>query len=78
MILVWKIACTGEMRNQFKILSENLKGRNHREDLDVSRRVMLLEWILEIGWKIVDLIYLAQDRDQWWAHVDTVTNHRVR
>jgi hypothetical protein len=28
----------------------------------------------EIGWKGVDLIDMAQDRDQWWAVVNTVMN----
>jgi hypothetical protein len=31
----------------------------------------------EIGWDGVDWIYLAQDRDQWRALVNTVTNLRV-
>jgi hypothetical protein len=31
----------------------------------------------EIGWDGVDWIYLAQDRDQWKAPVDTVMNLRV-
>jgi hypothetical protein len=30
----------------------------------------------EIGWGGVDWIDLAQDRDQWWARVNTVINHR--
>jgi hypothetical protein len=28
----------------------------------------------EIGWEGVDWIHLAQDRDQWWALVNTVIN----
>jgi hypothetical protein len=31
----------------------------------------------EIGWDDIDLIDLAQDRDQWWALVNTVMNLRV-
>jgi hypothetical protein len=31
----------------------------------------------EIGWGSVDWIQLAQDRDRWWALVNTVINLRV-
>jgi hypothetical protein len=31
----------------------------------------------EIRWEGVDWLYLAWDRDQWRAHVNTVTNFRV-
>jgi hypothetical protein len=36
---------------------------------------IILEWILgEIGWKGVDCIRLAQNRDKWRALVDTGMN----
>jgi hypothetical protein len=31
----------------------------------------------EIGWGSVEWIQLAQDRDRWWALVNTVMNLRV-
>jgi hypothetical protein len=31
----------------------------------------------EIGWGGVDWIDMAQDRDQWWALVNTIMNSRV-
>jgi hypothetical protein len=31
----------------------------------------------EIEWEGVDWIHLAQDRDKWWAVVNTVMNVRV-
>jgi hypothetical protein len=31
----------------------------------------------EIGWGNVDWIQLAQDRDRWWALVNTVMNLQV-
>jgi hypothetical protein len=45
--------------------SENLKGRDHSEDLGVDGRI-ILEWILwKIGWGSVDWIHVAQVRNQW-------------
>jgi hypothetical protein len=35
------VARVGEMRNAFKISSENLKGRDHSEDLGVDGRIIL-------------------------------------
>jgi hypothetical protein len=31
----------------------------------------------EIGWEGVDWIHLAQDKDQWWAFVNTLMNLQV-
>jgi hypothetical protein len=31
----------------------------------------------EIGWEVVDWIYPAQDRDQWWAVVNPMMNSLV-
>jgi hypothetical protein len=31
----------------------------------------------EIGWGVVDWINLSEDRDQWWALVNTVMYLRV-
>jgi hypothetical protein len=36
----------GKMRNLYKILVGNLKGRHHSESLGVDRRI-ILEWFLE-------------------------------
>jgi hypothetical protein len=44
-------------------------GRQRRRWVDNIR--MDLE---EVGWGDVDLIDVAQDRDQWWPLVDTVMN----
>jgi hypothetical protein len=33
--------------------------------------------IREVGWEDMDWMLLAQDRDQWRAHVNTVINLRV-
>jgi hypothetical protein len=39
------VARMGEMRNSYKIFVENLRGRDHSEDLGIGGRV-ILEWIL--------------------------------
>jgi hypothetical protein len=36
----------GEMRNTFCILVENMKGRDHSEDIDVDGRI-ILTWSLQ-------------------------------
>jgi hypothetical protein len=56
------------VRNVYTVFwLENLKGKYQSEDLGIHGRI-ILEWILgEIGWKIVDLMHLAQDRVQWRA-----------
>jgi hypothetical protein len=51
----------GKIGNAYNMLVGNLKGRDHSEDLGVDGKVS--EWMSEIGWKVVDWIYLAQDRD---------------
>jgi hypothetical protein len=48
------------------------EGRNHLEDLGVDRRI-ILRWIFRKwmeGGGGMDWIYLAQDRDRWWATSD--------
>jgi hypothetical protein len=38
------VACMGEIRNMYIIWSENLKGREHSEDLGVDGRIKA-EWV---------------------------------
>jgi hypothetical protein len=38
-------ALMGQMMNAYKILVENLKGRDHSKDMDVDGGI-ILEWIL--------------------------------
>jgi hypothetical protein len=57
-----------------KFWSENLKGKDHSEDLNVDARITS-EWILrETIWEVVDWFHLAQDRDQRQAPVNIVIN----
>jgi hypothetical protein len=65
-----------EKRNACRVLMGNPEGKRplgrsgcRWEDIKVDLR--------EIGWGGMDLIHLAQDRDQWRALVKTVVNLRV-
>jgi hypothetical protein len=33
--------------------------------------------LVEVGCEVVELIHLAQDRDDWWAHGKAVMNFRI-
>jgi hypothetical protein len=37
-------------------------------------RIILKKDVREIGFMVMGLIHLAQDRDGWWAHVNIVMN----
>jgi hypothetical protein len=64
----------GEMRNAYKILVERKRplGRPRRGWGD-NIRMDLRERV----WKGVDWIHLVQDRNQWWALMNTVMNLQV-
>jgi hypothetical protein len=65
-----------DMRNAYRILgkSEGKRplGRPRRRWVDTIKMDLR-----EIEWDGMDWIKLAQDRDQWWALVNTVMNLRV-
>jgi hypothetical protein len=67
----------GKKRHAYRILVGKPEGKR---PLGTPRR----RWednirmdLREIGWNGMDWIDLAQDRDQWRAHVNTVMNLRV-
>jgi hypothetical protein len=68
----WTCCTHGEKRNEYRILVESLKrplGKlRHRSEDNIKTDLR------EMGWGVVDWIYLAQDRDQWIAVVNTVMN----
>jgi hypothetical protein len=51
---------------------ERLLGRPRRIWEDNIRTILR-----EIGWEGVNQMHLAQDRDQWWALVNTVMNLKI-
>jgi hypothetical protein len=77
MRLAGDVARTGAKKNAYRILVGKPDGKR---PLGRPRR----RWVDnikidlgEIGWDGMDWIYLAQDRDQWRALVNTVMNLRV-
>jgi hypothetical protein len=67
----------GEKRNAYRILvgkTDRKRPLGRRKRRWVNNIKMDLR---ERGWAGMDWIYLAQDRDQWRALVDTVMNHHV-
>jgi hypothetical protein len=71
------VARMGEERNVCRVLMGNPKGKR---PLGRTRR----RWedgikmdLRETGWGSVDWIQLTQDRDRWWALVNTLMNLRV-
>jgi hypothetical protein len=67
----------GEERNVYKVLIGKPDGKRplgrprHRWEDGIRMALR------EIGWRSVDWIQLAQDRDRWQAVVNTVMNLRV-
>jgi hypothetical protein len=67
----------GEKRNAYRILVGKPEGKRplgRSRHKSVGNIKMDLR---EIGWDGMDLIDLAQDRDQWRGLVNTVMNLRV-
>jgi len=60
-----------------KFWSENLKGRDHAEDVGVDGEDDIRMDFREIGWEGVNWMHLAQDRNQWQALVKAIMNLRV-
>jgi hypothetical protein len=67
----------GEKRNAYRISvgkpeGKRLLGRPRRRGMDNNKMDLR-----EIGWDVMYWIDLAQNRDRWRAHVNTVMNLRV-
>jgi hypothetical protein len=73
----WHVARMREMKSAYNIFvgkrqGKSSLGRPRRRWKDSNRMDLS-----KIGWEGVNWIYLAQDRDQWRAVVNTVMNLRV-
>jgi hypothetical protein len=56
---------------------ENLKGRDHSEEVGVDGNVNIRMDLRETAWEVVDWMHLAQVREQCRDVVNTVMNLRV-
>jgi hypothetical protein len=65
------------IRHAYKILFRKPEGKRKLGRLRHRWEDNIRMNLRETGWKDVDWIHLAQDRDQWWALVNTVINFWV-
>jgi hypothetical protein len=72
-------ACStnGEKMNAYTILAGNPHGKRPLGKLRLKCVDNIKMNLSETGWDGMDWIYLAQDRDQWRALMNTVMNLRV-
>jgi ribosome biogenesis protein Nip4 len=66
-----------EVTGAYNILVGRPEGRRPLERLRRRWEDNIKMDLREIGFGDVNLIHLAQDRDRWWALVNTVMNLRV-
>jgi hypothetical protein len=81
--LMWAehVARMGEERGVYRVWLGGPNVRDHWEDLGVGGRITL-SWIIKLylrerGFDRANWIRMAEDRVQWRAFVNTVTNFRV-
>jgi hypothetical protein len=67
----------GKERNVYKILMGTPEGKRPLGRPRCRWENGIREDLREMGLGSVDWIRLAQDRDRWWALVNTVMNLRV-
>jgi hypothetical protein len=77
MRLAGHIAQMNTMRNAYKILVGEPEGKRSLGRCRRRWRDNIKMGIKNVGWKVVDKIYLTQDRDWWRAVVNTVINIRA-
>jgi hypothetical protein len=71
------VARMGRREMHIRYWWESQKEIDHYEDRNIGGWT-ILKWILrEIRWDGMDWIELAQDRDQWRAHVNMLMNLQV-
>jgi hypothetical protein len=74
---VGHVARVGEERNAYKILVRKPEGTRSLGRTRSRWKNNIRMTLRVVGWEVVDWVYMAQDRDQWPARVNTVMNLRV-
>jgi hypothetical protein len=67
----------GKKRNAYRILVGKPEGKRPLGRQKCRWVENIKMDLREIGWDGREWIYLAQDRDQWRALVNTVMNHKM-
>jgi hypothetical protein len=71
------VTCMRMMRNSYKVLIRKPEGKRplgrnrHRWENNIKLDLK------EIRCDGIDWNHLARDRDQWWAHVNTIMNLQI-
>jgi hypothetical protein len=71
------VARMGEGRNLYRVLVGKPEGKRPLEKPRCRWEDVIKMGLREIGWGVVELIHLAQDRDRWRAVVNAVMKLRV-
>jgi hypothetical protein len=71
------VARMGEERNVYKVLVTKTEGKRPRGRPSRRWEDGIRMDLRKTGWGSVEWMQLAQDRDRWWALVNTVMNLRV-
>jgi len=70
--------CTEEMRNVDKIFVRKPEGKRNLRTLRHTWEDNIVMDIREIRWEVMDWICQVEERDQWWAVVNTVFRFHKR
>jgi hypothetical protein len=65
------------MRNAYTILVGKPERKRSLAGPSCRWEDNIRVYLKKLGWEVVDLMHLAQDRDQWRVLVNTVMNLRI-
>ena len=76
-IMMWsnRVLCVEDVSNSYRVLVENMKGRNHLEGTCSHKLEGNVKMALTEVWcETVDYVYVAQDRIHWQTLVNIAVN----